>query len=497
MTLSERIRQTLASRGDKAFEVDGAWIGWDAVAAVADRVRALLAEAGIGPRAPIGLIGRNRIGSASAFLGILAGERCVVPINPFQSERRILEDVDRVEIAALIGEPEDFRSGALVAAMALRGVAIIVVDGIDPADVGIVLERGDGPVPDSGTTALLIPTSGTTGVPKRIPIRFDTLAAANADAERSAIEFGEAEGPVETKSALVQYSPLVHITGSLGVSRCGSEGRRLVLLEKFTPEAWVDAIERNRVAVAGLPPTMMRMVLALDPPPERLASLTSIWSGSSPVDLDVVRTFERRYDLVVLGNYGATEFCGVVASGSVADRTRFGSAKEHSVGRANRAVADFRVLDPSSGAPVADGERGVLELRVHRIGSDWMRTSDLVSIDADDFLYIHGRADDAINRGGFKVVPSIIGDALKRYPGVIDVAVVGIPDARLGEVPVAAVEMDSADPDADGEALLRFARQELIAYQVPTRIRVLPSLPRTPSFKVDKREVKALFGVAS
>ena len=132
------------------------------------------------------------------------------------------------------------------------------------------------------------------------------------------------------------------------------------------------------------------------------------------------------------------------------------------------------------------GKVGVLEVQVYRIGPDWMRTSDLASVDADNFLYFHGRADDAINRGGFKIVPSVIADALRRHPAVGDVAVVALPDERLGEVPVAAVELRPGALTAalEGDALLDFARAELVAYQVPTEIKVVKTLPRTPSFKV-------------
>lgn len=493
MTLSDRIRRSLASGGAQAFEIETGWVSWPEVAAIADKVQALLAEMGIGPNSAIGLVGRNRAWSASALLGILAGERCVVPLNPFQAEDRLLADLAAVDVATVIGEPEDFASGALEAQARRLGIGAIVLAGRSADDVRLVAPRGDGPIGDSGQCALLIPTSGTTGAPKRVPIRFDSLAAANAEAEVIGAEYGELDGSPAEKSALIQYSPLVHITGALGVSRCGSEGRRLVLLEKFTPEDWVAAIARHRIRVAGLPPTMMRMVLTLDPPPEKLSSLVGVWSGSSPVDMDVVRQFEARYGPRVMGNYGATEYCGTVASGAYTDRDRFGHSKDDAVGRIRRNVADFRILDPDTGEAVPPGERGVLELRVHRMGPEWMRTSDIVSLDQDDFLYVHGRADDAIIRGGFKIVPSVISDALKRHPGVNDVAVIGLPDARLGQTPAAVVEARPGAPRPTSEALMSFARQELVAYQVPTQIKVVDALPRTPSLKIDKAGVKALF----
>jgi acyl-CoA synthetase (AMP-forming)/AMP-acid ligase II len=136
---------------------------------------------------------------------------------------------------------------------------------------------------------------------------------------------------------------------------------------------------------------------------------------------------------------------------------------------------------------------GVLEVRVFRMGPDWIRTTDLASLDADDFLYIHGRTDDAIIRGGFKIVPEVVAEALRDYPGVADVAVVGRPDERLGAAPVAAVEMRPGAPAPSEDDLLQFARSRLLSYQSPVAVRVVDALPRTPTLKVDRRRVIELF----
>ena len=493
MELPRKIRQTLSTGTAPAFELKAGWFTWGEVATIAEALQTRLTEMGVGPRTPIGLVGRNRPWSASALLGILAGERCQAPLNPFQSEERLHADIRRTPLAAVVAEPEDYASGALEALARELGIGALVLNDQGPLSVRTVVARTMGDVPDSGLNAFLMPTSGTTGAPKRVPIRFDSLYEAHVENAVIGLEFGEEPLPAPEQSPLIQYSPLVHITGSLAVSRCGCDGRRLVLLEKFAPDAWVAAIRRHGHRAAGLPPTMMRMVLDLDPEPADLSSLAGVWSGSSPMDRDIVRRFEERYGPVVMGSYGATEYCGIIANGSLADRERFGLAKADAVGRFRRNVADARVIDAETGEEVSSGATGVLEVRVHRMGPDWMRTSDLVSFDDDDFLYVHGRADDAINRGGFKIVPSVIADALKRHPQVGDVAVVGLPHERLGQVPAAAVEMKPGQPPLSSEDLLIFARRELVAYQVPAVIKVVSELPRTPSMKIDRVGVKGLF----
>ena len=170
MTLSERIARTLASGGAQAFETDAGWTSWPQVAVVAEAVNSRLAELDLKAGAPVGLIGRNRLWSASAFLGVLAGQRCVVPINPFQSEEKLLADIAGLDLGAVIGEPEDFASGALEALARREGIGAIMLGGLLGADVRQVAARGTGPVRDMGDCALLIPTSGTTGVPSYIPL---------------------------------------------------------------------------------------------------------------------------------------------------------------------------------------------------------------------------------------------------------------------------------------------------------------------------------------
>ena len=164
--------------------------------------------------------------------------------------------------------------------------------------------------------------------------------------------------------------------------------------------------------------------------------------------------------------------------------------KRGSVGRPRPGV-EIRAVDADNGRVLAAGDVGVLEARVERVGLAWIRTTDLASVDADGFVYIHGRADQAINRGGFKVAPEEIAAALREHPQVADAAVIGVPDARLGELPIAAVELRGGPPPSPAE-LLRFARERLLAYQVPARCFVLGAPPRTQSMKVDLPALRQL-----
>ena len=489
--VSSRISSTLsATPGRAAFEVEGVWKTWSDVASIARALQARLEAVGIPAGSVLGLVGRNRMACASAFLGLLERGDCIIPVSPFQASGAVFDDLNEIAMAGLVAEQSDVDELGLVDICARQAIPLLTLraDGSVVASSEVAAPRVVG---NTGTVAFLIGTSGTSGRPKRIPIRYDTLGASINETAQINKEFGEEALQPWEQPPLIQYSPLVHITGSLSISRAGIEGRRLVLLEKFSAIEWIRAVRTYHHRIAGLPPAMMKMVLDERPSGEDLSSLTAVWSGSAPVDLRVADEFARLYDVRILGNYGATEYCGVIANNHYSDQDEFGDAKKKAVGRIRRNVADFRIVDTETGRETVG--QGLLEVRVHRVGPEWVRTSDIASIDDDDFLYIHGRSDDAINRGGFKIVPEIVSDALKLNKSVRDAVVIGIPDRRLGQVPVAVVELYPGEAEETPESLMRFAREHLVAYQAPKYIKIVDCLPRTASMKFDRRQLKALF----
>jgi acyl-CoA synthetase (AMP-forming)/AMP-acid ligase II len=150
-------------------------------------------------------------------------------------------------------------------------------------------------------------------------------------------------------------------------------------------------------------------------------------------------------------------------------------------------------VDQESGAECSAGQIGLLEAKVGRVGGDWIRTTDLARLDKDGFLYLEGRADEAINRGGFKILPEQVTSVLREHPAVGDVAVVGLPDRRLGQVPVAVIVRRSGARAVSEAELTQHCRRHLLAYQVPARFRFAEELPRTGTLKIDRRRVLELF----
>ncbi len=171
---------------------------------------------------------------------------------------------------------------------------------------------------------------------------------------------------------------------------------------------------------------------------------------------------------------------------------KYGPAKRNSVGKPLPGV-QVRIVDPDMGTEVPLGDRGFLEARLEVIGPDWIRTTDLASIDADGFVTIHGRADGAIIRGGFKILPETVRGVLVSHPAVRDACVVGVPDRRLGEVPFAAVELKPGSRAPSEAELKDRVRESLPSHHVPVAITVVDELPRNTALKVRPGDVAALY----
>jgi long-chain acyl-CoA synthetase len=163
---------------------------------------------------------------------------------------------------------------------------------------------------------------------------------------------------------------------------------------------------------------------------------------------------------------------------------------------------ELRIVDPDDGHELDRGAVGVLEARAPQItgtqAGAWTRTNDLARLDSDGFLFIEGRVDDVIIRGGFKVDPRAVAATLRQHPAVADAAVIALPDRRLGQVPGAAVVLadgrpDWSDDDMQAE-LQQWVRARQAPYAVPVTIRSVEALPRTPTLKIARGALAELLG---
>jgi long-chain acyl-CoA synthetase len=495
VSIAQRIREVLAvDPAADAIVFEGRAWPWSYISAVMESLDGMLDEVGAREGSAVGVIARNRPPHVAAAIAALATERCFVTLSPLYADSALAADIQSLRLHAVVADRGDLDRPGVVAAAASTGAAVLeITDGAGgPARI---VGRGSAARdarPRHGIAIEML-SSGTTGAPKRIPLSYDSLETAiQASGSHPA---GSAEVRLQSRPALV-WNPIVHIAGIYFVIDSAYSGRRIVLQERFHPEAWADAVERYGLRIAGLNPAALRMVLEAGIDPARLASLRAVRSGTAATPPALQVAFEDHFGIPVLTTYGATEFAGGVARWSLDDHRTFGRAKLGSSGRAHAGVR-LRTIDPASSEVLPAGQQGVLEVQAPQLaGGDrarWVRTTDLAVIDADGFLWIRGRTDDAILRGGFKVHPAKVAAALEEHPAVRQAGVVDLPDSRLGAVPVAAVTLRRGVPVPSPDDLVAFARTRLARYEVPSQIRIVKELPLTPSMKVSQPALRELF----
>lgn len=494
MDLAKLVQTHLA--GDDtadALEFKGAWYDWPTLRRTAAEVDAALNRAGIGAGARVALVARNRPALVAAMLALIASRRRIVMVYAFQSPAALAEDLRKLAVSAsvtaVIADAEDWSPEAQAALRDTGGLALALASG-SGSPVRTLVERTAAvpPPEEDGEVAIEMLTSGTTGAPKRIAIRWSTLNAAAADLigtdpDRSA---GASAPPDLLPFPIGNISGLYYLIPAVGM------GRRLALMERFKLDDWIDTVRRHGSPYAAVPPAAVRMLMDTDLQAGDLGKLAMLGVGAAPLDPQLQARFEERFGIPIIIGYGATEFCGIIATWTPEEHRQFAATKRGSVGRAKPGV-ELRIIDRETGAACPGDTVGVIEARVPRIGPDFVRTTDLGRIDTDGFLFLHGRADEMINRGGFKVDPARITAALCTHPAVADAGVVGIPDERLGQVPAAAVELRPSQARPTEEELLAFLKDRLRSFEVPAELRILGALPRTPSMKVRLADLRALF----
>lgn len=476
-----------ADPAQPAIEFDHQWISWGEMRKVAQRLNELIDASGARANGKIAFVARNRPSALAAFLGMLEKRRSIRMVYPFQSGQAIAREIERINPAVLVAADEDYCEPIFSALREAGGAAIALTEMAATCCSGF--EKAGARTDTATAPQIEILTSGTTGAPKPFALSYDTIA--RHIVAYSAAPSGLKKAPQSTIPALL-YFPVSNISGLYTTLPALLSGQSAVLLDRFSVAGWHDHLLRFRPAFGGLPPAGVQMVLDADIPVADLSCLSGIGTGAAPLDSEVQRAFEQRYGVPILVSYGATEFGGPVTRMTPDVYTTWGDAKLGSVGRAIPGV-QLRVIDPDSGETLPPGQEGILEVVSPRIGPNWIRTADIVLIDEDGFMFHRGRADGAIMRGGFKLLPTTIEHALLQHPAISAAAVVGIADQRLGQVPAAVLQLKpgvDAPSVADIEAHLR---SHVPATHIPVAWRFVESLPRTPSMKTDQPAVRRLF----
>ena len=370
----------------------------------------------------------------------------------------------------------------------------------DPAGMGAAPDPGFEPGADEVVTQLY--TSGTTGLPKGAMISGRNISCILTEADR-VFHIGS-----DTVSLVAM--PLFHIGGS-GWALCGmSRGGHSVIIRDIEPVEALHLIERHRVTETFVVPAVLMFLLST---PELsgtdVSSLRTVFYGASPISEDVLVRSMDALGCDFAQVYGLTETTGAITSLMPADHDPNGprSSLLRSAGRPFDHV-QLRIVDAGTGEDLPTGEVGEVWARSDQnmlgywnkpeetssVLSDdgWFRTGDAGWLDADGYLFLHDRIKDMIVSGGENVYPAEVENALLSHPRVVDAAVIGVPDDKWGETVKAIVVSAPGSPDDEELAtdIIAATRSRLAHYKCPTSVDFVDALPRNPSGKVLKRELR-------
>jgi acyl-CoA synthetase (AMP-forming)/AMP-acid ligase II len=423
---------------------------------------ALAAELGDRTGRAVGVCMPNCAEAVAAWFAIWQAGAAFVPLNPRVPEEERERAIDQTGCVAVVTYDDGWRVRACTPSQ--------------PREV----ERG---------AAIIQFTSGTTGRPKAVVLRHDTVS----DLLDSVI--GSLRGGRDKKAQMPNIVPmsLALWAGIYQVLFACKLGVPVVLMEQFEPREFVRLVRAHNIRSSVLPPAALVM-LCQDPEIDSLAPLAYIRSVSAPLSPAQARRFHERFGIAILNGYGQTELGGEAVGWTASDWKAHGLDKVGSVGRPHDAFQvriasgegeDIGELEikSSSALPPADA---AMEGRVTDDG--WLRTGDIARIDDDGFVWIEGRVSDMINRGGLKVFPDEVEEVVRAVPGVIDAAVAAAADDRLGEVPVAYVVAPASVTD---DVLESACRARLAPYKVPVAFHRIEALPRNEAGKVLRRSLQA------
>jgi long-chain acyl-CoA synthetase len=482
--LADLLTRAASQHGDRiALKLDEQELNYAFLNEGASRIAGLLRARGIETGDRVGLMLPNVPYFPVVYYGILRAGGVVVPMNVLLKAREVdfyLSDSGAKTLFVWHGFAAEAPDDAIVVTPGEFEQLVIGADSV-PENV----ERaGD-------DTAVILYTSGTTGTPKGAELTHDSL---RTNCEVTAKTLAQ----LTPDDVILGALPLFHSFGqTCGLNAAVSGGACLSMIPRFDPVKALEIIQRDGITVFEGVPTMYHAILNV---PSRedydVSSLRLCISGGSAMPVEVMRGFEKAFDCKVLEGYGLSE-TSPVASFNHPDRDR----KPGSIGTPIQGV-EMRVID-DDGDEVAQGGVGEIAIRGHNVmkgywnrpdataevldDDGWFRTGDMATVDDDGYFFIVDRKKDMIIRGGYNVYPREIEEVLYEHPAVSEAAVIGVPDDAMGEEVGAAVVLKA---DAGADDIRAFVKDRVAAYKYPRVVWFLDELPKGPTGKILKREIK-------
>jgi len=490
--LAALLGRSAAARPDRtAVKLDDHELSYAGLEAAASRVAGLLRAKGVEPGDRVGIMLPNVPYFPACYFGALRAGAVVVPMNILLKEREVafyLEDSG----ARVLFAWHEFADPAHAGAEQANAECVLV----EPGDFETLVGRCEA-VPEmaertDADTAVILYTSGTTGTPKGAELTHGGL---RRNAEASVELFGMGHGTVALGAL-----PFFHAFGqTCALNAALAAGGSLTLLPRFDAGKALAMIARDGVTTFEGVPTMYASLL--HPPSAAEADTSTLEvcvSGGAAMPVEVMRGFEERFGCQVLEGYGLSE-TSPVASFNRRDRER----RAGSIGLPLDGV-EMRVVD-DDGNQLPAGERGELTIRGYNVmkgywqrpdatadaidADGWFRTGDIAVVDADGYFFIVDRKKELVIRGGFNVYPREIEEVIYGHPAVREAAVIGVPHETLGEEVAAAIALKPGVTVTPAE-LRAYVKQHVAAYKYPRHVWLVDELPKGPTGKILKREIR-------
>ncbi len=477
----EWIEKAAANHGEDIYLADARGQAALSYAGLLDAVHAAeaaLDEAGLPVGAKVNVSLADPLSYATALIALIASGRVAVPIDPGAPDT----DVARV---AGVARP----AGAVTSAGPTSGTGRAFGAGQETAPfVVTALDLAPRPADGDGGGIFLC-TSGTTGTPKGILLREEQLAHVAG----SVVDWHGLSRDDRGYCSLPLFHVNAEVVGLLATLRAGSY---LAVDRKFSRRGFWEMIGERRITWINAVPAIIS-ILAMDPPADPPAGLRFVRSASAPLPVAALERFENALGVPVVETYGMTEAASMITANPLAGPRKPGSAGRPAGSQVRIAAGDGatvaagavgRVLIRGAGvitSYASGGKPGVID------ADGWLDTSDLGYLDSDGYLFLVGRSDDVINRGGEKIYPREIEEILLAQPGVRSAAVIGAGDDVLGERPVAYVVPDGDGDAADVAAALRaVCAERLPRHKQPSDFFLVAEMPLGPTGKISRRLLK-------